>query len=259
MATPTIPGPPDLTDLCIQLPTAFELCIPFMGMTICAQDGFDVGDPSALTRSIFEQINSALAPMQPFLNMIDIAKAIVDCITAIPDALGPPPDPTKIAQCIPGLLEKLQKLLDALPIVWVPKMVKAILDVLIQAIVGLRMDLMAMIAEQAAIIDAATKGAEPGGAALMLAVDCAQGNLDAYIANKNAGLAPLNRLIGIVNFFLELAGVPCMPTLGQLLTEAADAALIVLDVTIEVLEQIKALIPAIEFELGAIPGPEDPC
>jgi hypothetical protein len=260
MAVPSVPLYPDLSDFCVALPTAFELCLPLPGgITICAQDGFDLGDPSALTRSLFEQLNSALAPLQPFLNMVDIAKSIVDCITAIPDALGPPPDPTAIANCIPGLLEKLQKLLDMLPPVWVPKMVKAFLDIVIQALIGLRMEIMAIVAEQAAIIAAATKAVGPGGAQLQLAIDCAEDNVRALIANKNAGMAPLNRLLGIVNLFLELAGLPCIPNLGALLTDLAEDALVPIDLLIEGLEFIKSKIPGVDWVLGPAPGPDDPC
>lgn len=261
MAVPQVPtGLPDLAEFCIPVPSAFELCLPLPGgITICAQDGFDFGDLGAITRSLFEQLNSALAPMSPIFNVIDVVKSIIDCVQAIPDCLGPPPNPAGLLQCIPGMVDKLQKVLDALPPVWIPKMVKAMIDVIIQALVALRLDLMALIAEQAAIIEAATKAAGPGGVTLQLAIDCAQGNLDATLANKNAGLAPLNRLLGVVNLFLELASLPCIPSLAALLTEAGEEALQIIDTLIEGLEIVKAAIPAVEFILEPVPGPEDPC
>src|SRR5690606_13640946 len=129
---------------------------------------------------LFAQLNSVLAPMTPFFNMLDVVKALVDCVQAIPDCLVPP-DPTPLAQCLPTLLEKLQKLLEMLPPVWVPKMVKAAIDVLITAMLGLRTDVATMIEEQAEIVDAATKAAEVGNVELQLALDCAQGDLDAFL------------------------------------------------------------------------------
>lgn len=266
MSTPFQPyaglpgGLPDLTDFCVALPITGELCVPIVGgATLCAHTGLELGDPGDLTRGLLAQINGALTPLQPFFNTIDVIQAIVDCVQAIPDAIGPPPDPSAIAACIPGLVEKLNKLLQLLPPVSVPAMIRAILDVVIFALIALRADLQRFILEQNAILAAGTRAAELGNVELQLMVDCAQSNLDALLVNRNASLAPLNRLLGLLNLLLELAGLPCIAALGTEISAADQAVLDALDAAIQALEAVKAGIPALDFQLDPIPGPNDPC
>lgn len=254
------PGLPDLSEFCVPLPVASELCVPIVGgATLCAQTGFDLGDPGDISRSLLAQINSALTPLQPFFNTVDVIQAIIDCVQAIPDAIGPPPDPSAIVRCIPGLVEKLNKLLALLPPVSVPAMVKAVLDVVIQTLLAVRGDLAAFIEEQTAILSAATLAAELGNVELQTVCECAQSNLDILLVNKNASIAPLNRLLGVVNLLLELAGLPCIPALGGVIESADPGVLDALDAMIRALETVKAGIPAIEFVLEPVPHPNDPC
>ena len=102
--------PQDFENACILLNTGpGELCVTFPGgATICAQVGYEIGDIPEIVQNMLDSLNTALAPLVPFLNMIDVIKAIVDCIQAIPDCLSPP-SPTPLVECIPNLIEKLNK------------------------------------------------------------------------------------------------------------------------------------------------------
>lgn len=256
MATPI----PDLATVCINFSTGNgEACIELPGgATLCAQWGFDLGDDGDILKNLLGQINSALAPLTPFFNVLDVIKAIADCIQAIPDCLGPPPDPSGIIDCIPNLMEKVNKLLKLLPAMSVPAMVKSILDVIIRSLHALRAELVAMIAQRQRILDAGIKAAALGNIELQALLDCAEGNLDAQFQNKNAAMKPLNRLIGLINTFLDLIGLPCVPGIAAM--TALDAtALDIIDAAIELLETLKAAIPALDFQLGALPGPDDEC
>lgn len=256
MAEP-IPG---FEAFCVQLSTGpGELCILAPGgVHICAQVGYDLGDPGEITRSLFAQVNSFLAPLAPFFLMLDFAKSAMDCIKAIPDSLGPPPDPTAILRCLPKLIEAVEKLIQLLPPLSIPVLIKSILDVLVVALLGLRSDIARLIEEQIRIHDAALAADTFGLPDLNDINVCAQDNLLAYLQNKNSGMAPLNRLIGAINFFMHLAGLPCIPTMGSLLAINLDA-LKGLDFIIDLLMKIKAAIPGLDFHLPAIPGPDDPC
>ena len=84
----------------------------------------EIPDPFAITLPggvTIEQINlaqaiqPALTPLVPFFDVIDAIVAVFNCVKAIPDTLGPPPDPTALAVCIPELGEKVAKLLRLLP------------------------------------------------------------------------------------------------------------------------------------------------
>lgn len=236
-----------------------ELCVTFPGgATICAQYGYDLGDPSEITKSLLASLNSALAPLVPFLNVLDVIKAIFDCIQAIPDALGPPPDPSGIIACMPALVEKVNKLLELIPPFPIFKLVKGILEVIIQGLLGFKMKVLAIVAQQQRILQAGLAAAELGNIALKVVVDCATGNMDAYLENLNAELQPLNRLMGLINVLLKLVQVDCVPMLEGL-TELAEEALEPLDVAIEILAAIRDAIPG-PFQLGPLPPPgENDC
>lgn len=248
---------PALDQICINLSTGpGELCVQFPGGTkICAQVGYELGDPSEITRSLVAQVNTALAPMMPIFDIIDFAKALFDCLSAIPDAITNL-DPMPLVDCLPGLHKKLEALLALLPVMSLPLLVKSIIDVVINMLLGLKMELMTLIRQQIRILAAATKAAQVG--ALQLVVDCATGNLEASLRNLNSSLLPLNRLVGVLNLLLNAVGLPCIPTLAGL-SKVADDQLKVIDNAIAILEAIKNLIPVADLHLPPIPAPTDPC
>jgi len=55
--------------------------------------------------NLMEVIQPALTPLVPIFDIIDTVVAVFNCIKAIPDTLGPPPDPTVLAACLPDLAE----------------------------------------------------------------------------------------------------------------------------------------------------------
>lgn len=234
----------DLSLLCVSVNTGpGELCITFPGgATLCAQAGYDFGDPAAITRALFAQVNSSLMPLTPMFNTIDVAMKIVECIKAIPATIGPPPDPTALAKALPGLLEALEKLVAILPPLSIPKLVVDIIRAIVMGLIGLKGELTALIRQQARIIELATKAAKPGNIVLLSVLDCATQNFDAQLANLNTGLAPLNRLIGVVNALMEMAGLKPLPALDDL-GDDPEAALSILDDFIDVLQTASAAIP----------------
>jgi hypothetical protein len=165
---------PNLSTLCINVQTANKLCITFPGgAEICAHVGLETGDPSTILRGLLAQVNAALIPLQPIFNIIDVVKAVGDCIGAIKDAFGPPPDPSGIAKCIPELLKRLAKLLKLLPQYSVPLMVKQLLTALVIFLQAVKLELQSIILQQARILKAATAANKPGNASLLSVVDCA--------------------------------------------------------------------------------------
>jgi hypothetical protein len=234
----------DFENACIEMSTGpGELCVTFPGgFTLCAQAGYEIGDAGAIVESMLAQINTALVPLVPFLNVLDVIKAIFDCIQAIPDALGPPPDPAGVIACIPNLVEKVNKLLELIPPFPLFALIKGILNVVIQGLVGLRARIVAILRQIERILRAGLRAQELGNVALQIVVDCANGNLDAKLLNLNAQFQPLNRLLGLVNVLLQLIGVDCIPALEGL-AELGEQALAPLDAVIELLQNILAAIP----------------
>jgi len=119
-------------------------------------------DPTEVAKGLLAQANAALAPLGPIFNTIDVIVAIFKLIKTIPDALGPPPDLSAIAQLVPDIAEKVDELLPLIPQLSVPVLVAGILDTLLFYLEGLRDQLVAIIAAQARITAAAARAAELG-------------------------------------------------------------------------------------------------
>lgn len=237
-------GLPGLSDFCISLSLGpGELCIQFPGgVKLCAQAGFDTGDASTIVRSLLAQVNSALMPLQPFFMVLDAIKAIVDCVQAVPEAIIQL-DPSGMIECIPDMVKKLTKLLQLLPQLSIPVLIKQLLEALVVQLIALRGQIAALIAHQARLIAAGLRAAELGNVELQTVVDCALENVLAQLANNNAAMAPLNRLIGTINVLLELAGLQPIEVLPSMGDEVSDEVLTVLDGAIDVLQVAADAIP----------------
>jgi len=243
---------PPIDTLCVTIRQAPGIiCIDFPGgAQICAQLGYETGDPSDITRALFAQVNSALAPLAPIFSIIEVAGAVFNCIKAIPDALGPPPDPSKLGSCVTDLQKLVEKLLKLIPQLSIPAMVKSLIGALITYLYGVKAQLQAMIRKQLQIIAAATRASSLNNVKLQIAVDCAQGIQDAQLVNLNTSLQPLNRFIGMISIFMQIAGLGCIPPLGNI-GAISDAMLAPIDAIIAILLAIQAAIPDIpSVQLG---------
>jgi len=255
-----MPLPQDLEEFCIDLRIhPGQVCVTFPGGSkICAMTSFETTDPADMIRDIFKQINSALAPLVPIFDIIDFAVAAFQCISAIPDALGPPPDPKKLAHCIPQLAEKAEALLRLLPQISIPILAKELIKSLVQFLEGVKGRLRRLITRALAITAAETRAATLGSVELQTILDCATGNLEVELHNLNEHMTPVNRLIGLVNAFLDLAGLPCIPSI-QNIGAIAESALAPLDKSIELLWILYNAIPAPEVDFNAPGAFWNPC
>lgn len=221
-------------EICVQYPVGQQVCVSLPDITIA--------DPSEMIQQFFAQLNSMLAPLTPILNIMDAILAIFECIQALPKVITEL-DPTELINCLPGLAEAIQRLLKMLPQLAIPILIVQILDTIIYYLQSVRDQLAGFIARARAIIDAATRAVEPGNFQLQLVMDCINNNWDADVANLNEQFLPLNRLIGIVNAFMEILGLPPLPAITSLPDPASAAALASLDIQIKALTSIRSTIP----------------
>lgn len=222
-----------------------SLCLTILGADLCSVQGLDVGDPLMVLQGFLSQINTALAPLSPIFTIFDVVVAIVGCVKAIPDTLGPPPDPTALINAIQKLLKVLSKLLGMLPQMSVPVMVKQILTIIATTMLAFQRELLSIVRALELVTAAATAAAKTGNEALNLVVSCAQGRVDIRMANLNTATAPINRLIGIVNLLMDLAQIPddSRPPLFSGFGNSAADALVPLGKFAQVLLDIAALLP----------------
>lgn len=209
----------------------------------------DIANPFDLAKQGLAMINTALMPLAPIFNIIDAVLALFEVIKAIPDALGPPPDPTKIIRAINKARIKLEKLLALVPVLSVPIMINGLLHVMIVFVTGLRDELNVMLKFQRSIDLGAERSAllasDPltafGAAQLDISLGCARATLAAQLQGLGQGAAPLNRMIKVVNLFLGLIGLDPLPEMGAIGVDLSGAVA-PLDALINVLTTVRAAI-----------------
>jgi len=221
-------------DICLQLP---EIPDPF---DITLPGGIEIEDIN-----LMRIIQPALTPLVPFFDLIDTIVALYNCVKAIPDALGPPPDPSILAACLPDLAEKLNKLLNMLPQVSLPRLVRRLLTLLVQTLRTVRSQLMHLQQQMVQILGAIDRAKSLNDAGLMAITACAQANVAQEAANVGKSLAALGKLLGLINLFMGMIGGPQVPDLSTLAGRPLDQTLPPLD----------ALIKALETAREAVPGP----
>jgi len=209
-------------------------------------DPFDITLPGGVTIehiNLMEIIQPALTPLVPFFDLIDTIVAIFNCIKAIPDSLGPPPDPTVLAACLPDLAEKVNKLLRLLPQLCLPLLLVRLLDLLIDALRQARSELMHLQQQMVQILGAVDRATDLDDAGLMAIAQCAQANVAQEAANVGKSLAALGKLIGLINLFMGMIGGPEIPDLSDLAGRPLDDVIPPIDAIIETLQSARAAVP----------------
>jgi len=193
--------------------------------------------------NLLEIIQPTLAPLMPLFNIVDTIVALFNCIKAIPDALGPPPDPTVLAACLPELAKKISELLKLLPQLSLPYLVRQIIDLVIDTLRKARDALVHLQLQMQQILRAIDRATDLDDAGLMAITVCAQANVAQEAANVGKMLASLGKLIGLLNLFLGMLGLPEVPDLSKLAGCPLDAIIEPLDELIHVLETARKAVP----------------
>jgi hypothetical protein len=222
-----------------------------MALPICIEipeipDPFSITLPGGVSMesiNLMEQIQPALTPLMPIFDIIDTVVAVFNCVKAIPDSLGPPPDPTVLAACIPELAEKVAKLLKLIPQLSIPLTIIGIIDLIIDTLRQARSLLLHLQAQMQQITGAIDRATELDDAGLMAITSCAQANVAQEAANVGKSLAALGKLIGILNIFLELVGAPTVPDLSDLAGSPLDEVVPPIDAIVDQLFQVRSMVP----------------
>jgi len=193
--------------------------------------------------NLMQAIQPALTPLMPLFDIIDTVVAVFNCVKAIPDSLGPPPDPTALAACIPELAEKVAKLLRLIPQLSLPYTIIGIIDLIIDTLRQARSQLMHLQQQMQQILGAIDRATELEDAGLMAITSCAQANVAQEAANVGKSLASLGKLIGILNIFLGIVGGPEVPDLSNLAGRPLDDVIPPIDAIIEALQTVRSAVP----------------
>jgi hypothetical protein len=193
--------------------------------------------------NLMQAIQPALTPLVPIFDIVDTVVAVFNCIKAIPDSLGPPPDPTAIAVCIPELAQKVAKLVRLIPQVTLPYTIRGILRLIIDTLRQARSQIMHLQQQMQQILGAVDRATNLGDAGLMAITSCAQANVAQEAANVGKSLASLGKLIGLANLFLGMIGAEGIPDLSNLAGRPLDDVIPPIDAIISRLEDVRESIP----------------
>jgi len=195
--------------------------------------------------NLMEVIQPALTPLVPIFDIIDTVVAVFNCIKAIPDTLGPPPDPTAIAACLPDLAEKVAKLLKLIPQLSIPLTIIGLIDLVIDTLLRARSEIMHLQQQMQQILGVIDRATNLDDAGLMAIAQCAQANVAQEAANVGKSLAALGKLIGLINLFMGMVGGPEIPDLSNLAGRPLD----------DVVPPLNAIVDALKTARDAVPVP----
>ena len=224
-----------------------------MALPICIEIP-EIPDPFNLTLpggiqiehiNLMEVIQPALTPLVPIFDIIDTVVAVFNCIKAIPDTLGPPPDPTAIAACLPDLAEKVAKLLKLIPQLSIPLTIIGLIDLVIDTLLRARSEIMHLQQQMQQILGVIDRATNLDDAGLMAIAQCAQANVAQEAANVGKSLAALGKLIGLINLFMGMVGGPEIPDLSNLAGRPLD----------EVVPPLNAIVDALKTARDSVPVP----
>jgi hypothetical protein len=236
---------PDLCQITAEItPGPSGLCVTLPGgNVICAQLPSTMSPPSGLqlSRQLIAQVNAALAPLAPVFSIIEVLLALKKFADAVPDSLGPPPDPTVLVEAIEELTSKVDKILALVPQLSVPLMVVGIIDAIIQALDGLVSELEALQEQLARIEEARLVVAEVP--ALQCVIDAGELNVATQFSVLEEALGALSPFIELVNAFLDLIGLPPLPLPGAMDPDDLAASIQVLRDLVTTLQTIRGSIP----------------
>jgi hypothetical protein len=230
-----MPAPPTCT---VPAAGAQPLRITLPGGLVVAGVPVQIGATSLQqSLALVAAAGPAMAPLGPIFSIIDAVLAVKDFAQAVPELIV---NPGALLEAIAKLITKIGKLLSLVPQLSVPIMVLGVVDAILALLAGLLVELSAILAQEARIASAITtanglQATNPTAAAALLHMtDCATASVAVQRQDLQTALLGVDPLLGIVNAFVGLLGLPALSieldmggsTAGAV--EALNAAVVVL-------------------------------
>lgn len=238
--------------LCVTLPDLATLpekiCLPG---GICLDFVWDkigmIPGAADIPMNFLSQVGPAMAPLQPFFQLLDTVLAIFRCVKAIPDAITSL-DPTELLKCLPGLAKAVDQVLKLIPQLSIPKMVISIIKNLATLIRGVATDIAYLESQVQRIADMVDRASEWNNYRLNGFLVCAQDNAEKSLDSLVAAMQGLGAIVLAVNLFMGLFGGPEIPCFGDLVSSGTS-----FDVLSTLLENLAELLDTIA---NSIPDPD---
>jgi hypothetical protein len=204
-------------------------------------------------RAMMGQANAALVPLGPIFLLVQIAVDLLAVVQAIPGSLGPPPNPTKLIAKIEKLAKDVDAVIGITPPLAIPHLVKTLLRAIILFLTGLRNELQTLLTFEADINLSVQRSAFilalPDGvgifasAQLDLSIGCAKATLTAQLGALGQGMGPLQKLIALLNGFMQAAGLNALPDVSAIDSTSIGVNIGPLNDTIQALTIVENALP----------------
>lgn len=185
----------------------------------------------------------AMAPLAPAFTLIDAMLSVKDFAQAVPEIIT---NPGAVVEAGAKLAQKIGKLASLVPQLSVPVMVADVLDAVILLLRGLADELQGISAEEARIesVVAVASTLPPGAReALLQVVASARAATGVRRADVQTALAGAGPLLGIVNAFVGLLGLPGVEIELDASSGSAADAVTALEAAVDILRAFRRSLP----------------
>lgn len=208
-AIPSIPE-------CICIPQPMEkVCITFpVAGQICSTSGFDFRPPSEVLLGFLGNLQPLMAPLMPILRLLSVAIALIDCIKAIPDAIGSL-SPGPVIDCIDHLVELIPGLLEFIP----PFSYIALMRSIVFFLINLLQAIIEVLTEVLTLNVSVELEGLPDNDQFRCCLDA---NINSRLNQFSAALQPTGPLFQIVAQVLKILALPGTEDYIQPIIDAAE-------------------------------------
>lgn len=215
-----------------------ELCIRFPGgANLCASPPDLIAPPlDELVLTFLGQANAALAPLNIIFDIINALSSVVDVFKAVATL-----NPAEILEALDTLIDAISGLLNILPPLSVPALIKDLIEALILYLQGFVDRLEALQIQQVKIDTARTLAIDLNLTDLLSGVICAENQFSDITLNLQSSVGPVNSIIQLINFLGSLIGLPPLE-IGDI-TGSLDEMIDAINVLISILRSIADAIP----------------
>jgi hypothetical protein len=193
-------------------------------------------DALTQARALIGAANAALAPLGPVFRIIDAVLAVKGFAEAVPELIV---NPGAVVEAVVELVAKIGRLASLVPQLSVPLMVLGLVDAVITLLQGVQAELV-VIEQQVARVEATRTSAAalpPDAQAALLAIaDAATAQVEVRRADLATALGSVQPVLGILNVFAGMAGLPALEVSGGASSEALGTA-------VEALQAFRSTIP----------------
>ena len=151
------------------------MALPILIRLPAAPDPLTMTLPGGVTmhqQDLLKVIQPALTPLMPVFNILDAVIAVFNTVKAIPESLGPPPDPTKLVSAVVEMTKKVSKLLRLVPQLSLPYTIIGVIDVILDALTQVRDRLVFLQVRSRGLAQMTQRSVELNDAGLAAIAEC---------------------------------------------------------------------------------------